>query len=62
MPKIKITGFLFVSAMLLVAGPAASGAIMPSTAAVPALGDWGLAGIAALLAVAAGRALRNRKR
>lgn len=62
MPKIKITGLLFASAMFLIAGPAMAGKIMPATATVPALGEWGLAGIAALLAVAAGRALHNRKR
>lgn len=62
MPKIKITGFRLVSAMLLIAGPAMAGSIVPATAEVPALGEWGLAGIAALLAVAAGRALHNRRR
>jgi hypothetical protein len=34
----------------------------PPATAVPTLGEWGLAGIAALLAVAAGRALYKRKR
>ena len=39
-----------------------AGDLPPPTTAVPTLGEWGLAGIAALLAVAAGRALHKRKR
>lgn len=61
---IKTTGFsLLTAAVLLAAGPALAGMMpIPPTPALPTLSEWGLAGIAALLAVAAGRALHNRKR
>lgn len=61
---IKTTGFsLFTTAALLMAGPALAGTMpIPQTSALPTLSEWGLVGIAALLAVAAGRALHNRKR
>ncbi|MFZ2208488.1 MAG: IPTL-CTERM sorting domain-containing protein [Porticoccaceae bacterium] len=61
---IKTTGFsLLTTAVLLTAGPASAGTVpIPPTPALPTLSEWGLAGIAALLAVAAGRALRNRGR
>jgi hypothetical protein len=60
---VKTTGFsLLATAMLFSAGPALAGMIAPPATSVPTLGEWGLAGIAALLAVAAGRALHSRKR
>lgn len=43
-------------------GAVIAGEIGPApTSSIPTLGEWGLAGIAALLAVAAGRVLYRRK-
>lgn len=36
-------------------------AAAPAVVSAPTLGEWGLAGIAALLAIAGGRALRKRR-
>lgn len=57
----RIGSFGVGAASLLCVGAFAGTALPPATA-VPTLGEWGLAGIAALLAVAAGRALYRRKR
>ena len=60
---VKTTGFsLLAMTTLFIAGPALAGVAAPLATSVPTLGEWGLAGIAAVLAVAAGRALHNRKR
>lgn len=57
----RIGSFGIWAASLLCADAFAGNAVALPTA-VPTLGEWGLAGIAALLAVAAGRALYKRKR
>lgn len=58
----KIGGFGVLAVSLLGVDALAGSAPAPPATAVPTLGEWGLAGIAALLAVAAGRALHKRKR
>lgn len=50
---------LLATVALLATGPTLA-AMAPPTTSVPTLGEGALAGIAALLAVAAGRALRKR--
>jgi hypothetical protein len=60
---VKTTGFsLLAMATLFIAGPVLAGMPAPRATSIPTLGEWGWAGIAALLAVAAGRALHGRKR
>lgn len=46
---------------LAFAGQAFAGSVMVTPTAVPTLGEWGLAGIAAVLALVAGRALYRRR-
>jgi|GEM_PF-2186421 hypothetical protein len=60
MRQIHRIGSFGVWAASLLCVDAFAGDLPPPTTAVPTLGEWGLAGIAALLAVAAGRALRKR--
>jgi hypothetical protein len=63
MSQIHRIGSFGIGAASLLCVDAFAGSIAPPPAtAVPTLGEWGLAGIAALLAVAAGRALYKRKR
>ena len=59
---VKTIGFsLLATATFFIAGPALAGTPAIPATSVPTLSEWGLAGVAALLAVAAGRALSKRK-
>jgi hypothetical protein len=62
MSQIHRIGSFGIGAASLLCVDAFAGNGPPPATAVPTLGEWGLVGIAALLAVAAGRALYKRKR
>jgi hypothetical protein len=62
MRQIHRIGSFGVWAASLLCVDAFAGTMLPPATSVPTLGEWGLVGIAALLAVAAGRALHKRKR
>ncbi|MFZ5652803.1 MAG: IPTL-CTERM sorting domain-containing protein [Pseudomonadota bacterium] len=62
MMQIGRSGVLGLVIAAAVSGDVLAGVAAPPPAtAVPTLGEWGLAGIAALLAIAAGRALYRRR-